>query len=190
MWSVDFNLLSFYNKLCFCFPWHSTDRVLAHSSLSAFSFFFRLPFVCPWTARFDHEYASHREITKSYGRCRLSSVHTRDKKRPILKERKEVRRLMGRQGHRNVVWHRHILYFDILVYSQPSKAVPPYFSTARKIPPYLGVPGTAEGGTAIFQYRQKNTAIFGSTGNRRRRYRHISVPSEKYRRKNEVPGTA
>ena len=97
---------------------------------------------------------------------------------------------MGRQGHRNVVWHRHILYFDILVYSQPSKAVPPYFSTATKKPPYLAVPGTAEDGTAIFQYRQKNTAEKTKYREPPKKYRHFAVPPKKYRHIRVVPGTA
>ena len=97
---------------------------------------------------------------------------------------------MGRQGHRNVVWHRHILYFDILVYSQPSKAVPPYFSTATKKPPYLAVPGTAEDGTAIFQYRQKNTAEKTKYREPPEKNRHIDVPPKKYRHIRVVPGTA
>ena len=94
-----------------------------------------------------------------------------------LKNRKEARRLIAHQ--RYVVWHRNygqcLCFFNIILkYFINAREVPPYFIAARNVPPCLGVTGTAEGGTAIFYYYGKITAIFRSTGNRRNRYRHIS----------------
>ena len=88
-----------------------------------------------------------------------------------------------------VVWHPN--YGQYLCYFINAREVTPHFIPARKVPPCLGVTGTAEGGTAIFyyygkitaifRYCEKITALFRSTGNRRNQYRHISLLRENYR---------
>ena len=95
-----------------------------------------------------------------------------------LKKRKEARRLIAHQ--RFVVWHRNYgqcfsCFSNIIIFKYfiNAREVPPYFIPARNAPPCLGVTRTAEGGTAIFHYCEKITAVFRSTGNHRYRYRQI-----------------
>ena len=82
-----------------------------------------------------------------------------------LKKRKEARRLIAHQ--RYVVWHRNygqcLCFFNIMLkYFITARKLPPYFIAARNVPSCLGVTGTAEGGTAIFYYSRKITAIFSN----------------------------
>ena len=105
----------------------------------------------------------------------------------LTQKEKRARRLIAHQ--RYVVWHRN---YDecmcssniILKYFINARNVPPYFIPDRNVPPCLGVTGTVQGGTTIFHYCEKITAIFRSTGNRRNRYRQkmkYREPPKKYR---------
>ena len=134
------------------------------------SFRFRFHFalgrsICPWVASWYYETIGELYIWK---KSTSPQAHS--------EKRKEARRLIAHQKY--VVWHRN--YGQYLCYFINAREVPPHFIPARKVPPCLGVTGTAEGGTAILYYYGKITAIFRSTGNRRNRYRHISLLRENY----------